>query len=357
MNHSFHPKNGQAIVGWTLTVVIIAALGFLGLKAKKFLLDPMVPASTDTFIVDVPPNSSFYAVRNTLEKEGLHIDPLSLKVWLKITNASQKLRVGEYQLQKNWSPYQILQGIISGKPLMRRFIVREGANIYDIKAEWAAIKPSWNQENIENILKSKTLLDKMEVPPPPLGLERTLEGFLFPETYSFQKYDSPRKIIEAMLEQFQQRALPLLKSHPWGQTAEGRYRLLTLASIVEKESGNVEEQPLVASVFWNRLTKRMKLQSDPTTIYGLLPNFDGNITKTHLLTPSPYNTYTLKELPVGPISNPGESAIKAVLNPATTDYLFFVSKNDGSHVFSSDYKTHDSYVNEFQRRRARQSKK
>jgi UPF0755 protein len=151
-----------------------------------------------------------------------------------------------------------------------------------------------------------------------------------------------------MLKQFETRALPILKSHPWGQTPEGRFRLLTLASVVEKESGMSAEQPLIASVFWNRLNKRMRLQSDPTIIYGLMPNFDGNIHKNQILAPTPYNTYTVPELPAGPIANPGESALLAVVHPAQSDYLFFVAKGDGSHIFAKDYRAHTNYVRQYQ---------
>lgn len=344
-------RKGTVHLGKVLGLFFIVTLIFGAVATFRFRSFSLLPASPGgaEFILDVPPDSNFYKIKQSLELQGIPIDPIAFKIWVRIHRADQRLRIGEYRLMKSWSPHRILNEVLSGKPILRRFIVREGANLYDIKNEWALVRPQWNQSNIENIFSDAELLKRMQVPRSSLGRKRTLEGFLFPETYSFQKYDSPRKIIEAMLDQFDKRALPLLKSHPLGQTEEGRYRLLILASMVEKESSIVEEQPLIASVFWNRLAKRMRMQSDPTTIYGLMPGFNGNITKANLLSPTPYNTYTLPELPVGPIANPGETAIRAVLQPATSDYLFFVSKNDGSHVFSSDYKTHSKYVDSYQR--------
>jgi UPF0755 protein len=138
----------------------------------------------------------------------------------------------------------------------------------------------------------------------------------------------------------------------WNQKLQelqlSKHQLLTLASIIEKESGKVDEQPLIASVFYNRLRSGMRLQSDPTVIYGI-PNFNGNITRADLDTPTPYNTYTIDGLPPGPICNPGLTAIQAALNPASTNYLYFVGNGQGRHVFSENLDDHNRAVNEFQR--------
>jgi UPF0755 protein len=128
---------------------------------------------------------------------------------------------------------------------------------------------------------------------------------------------------------------------------------VTLASIVEKETGVPEERPLIAAVFHNRLRRRMRLETDPTVIYGI-PNFDGNIKKKHLLDKSnPYNTYKIMGLPPGPIASPGIDALRAVLEPAESEYLYFVSRNDGTHHFSNSYREHVNAVNRYQKRRRR----
>lgn len=334
--------------------ILLVALVFCGAAYKYYNDFTNKPLSKESgeMIIDVPPQSNFFSVRSNLAEQGLVIDRFAFRVWAWAKGAEKKLRVGEYRIQKNWSAKRVMDELISGQALMHKIVIKEGHNIFDIGSAFqnTAFAQKGTEKNsggtYESLIRDPALMARMEVPQGPKP--RTLEGYLFPETYSYQKYDSPRKLVEAMLEQFQKRALPILSSHPWGETADGRYRLLILASMVEKESGVVEEQPIIAGVFWNRLKKKMKLQSDPTTIYALFPNFDGNLKRIHLTTPSDYNTYTLPELPYGPICNPGETALRAVVEPAQTDYFYFVGKGDGTHTFSVDYKTHNAAVKKFQ---------
>jgi UPF0755 protein len=182
-----------------------------------------------------------------------------------------------------------------------------------------------------------------------LGIQAdSLEGYLFPETYLFPRDTSTQDVIKAMAARF---------FKVWDKYADmarghelSRHQIITLASIVEKETGAPQERPMIAAVFLNRLKKKMRLETDPTVIYGI-PDFDGNLTKKHLQTPTPYNTYVIDGLPPGPIANPGEDSIKAVLQPANTDYLFFVSKNDGTHQFSRTLKEHNQAVSQYQKNR------
>jgi UPF0755 protein len=179
----------------------------------------------------------------------------------------------------------------------------------------------------------------------------SLEGFLFPDTYAFNRLQTPEEMLEQMLRRYRQVWAEIRKkNHLVKELSE--FQVITLASIIEKETGAAEERPLISSVFHNRLKKRMRLQSDPTTIYGIWEQYDGNIRKKDLLTFTPYNTYKVPALPAGPISNPGALAIEAALNPAASDYLFFVSKNDGRHVFTRSYGEHRSAVVDFQLNRA-----
>jgi UPF0755 protein len=183
-----------------------------------------------------------------------------------------------------------------------------------------------------------------------LGIENpTLEGYLFPDTYRFPRNLSAREIARELVDQF---------SAVW-QTIEPQARkrgmsmseVVTLASIVEKETGAAEERPVIAAVFLNRLDKRMRLETDPSVIYGI-EDFDGNLRKRHLTDRSnPYNTYRHKGLPPGPIASPGAGALRAVVEPAENEYLYFVSRNDGTHQFSRSYREHVNAVNRYQRRR------
>ena len=175
---------------------------------------------------------------------------------------------------------------------------------------------------------------------------KSLEGFLYPDTYFFPGQTDCRTVAEAMVDRFK-----TVFTEEWRNRAKALgmnvYEVVTLASIIEKETGDASERPVIASVFHNRLKKKMRLESDPTVIYGI-KNFDGNIRRIHLRTVTPYNTYQIKGLPAGPIANPGALAIKAALYPAETDYLFFVSKKDTTHYFSKTIKEHNRAVRKYQ---------
>jgi UPF0755 protein len=176
--------------------------------------------------------------------------------------------------------------------------------------------------------------------------EQTLEGYLYPETYSFTHYSGDRVILKTMVDKFKEvwnRDLKMMAD----QKNMSMHDVVTLGSIIEKETGAPEERPIISSVFHNRLKMGMKLQSDPTVIYGKKGD-KRNITKQDLLTPSPYNTYTLPGLPVGPIANPGKDSMMAAINPSDSRFLYFVSQNNGTHVFTSNYKDHQKAVTKYQ---------
>jgi UPF0755 protein len=177
----------------------------------------------------------------------------------------------------------------------------------------------------------------------------SLEGYLFPDTYQVTKFTNERKLLSAMVRKFESVWVQYEKE--LAPTKFTRNQLITLASIVEKETGAPEERPLISSVFYNRMQKGMMLQTDPTVLYGkmnLSNKLEGNISRSDLKTETIYNTYTIKGLPPGPISNPGIEAIKAALHPAQGEYLYFVSMNEGRHRFTKSYKDHLEAVRKFQ---------
>ena len=171
-----------------------------------------------------------------------------------------------------------------------------------------------------------------------------IEGYLYPDTYRFVPQSDAKTIIKTMVNVFKS------KTHniDFSQSHLNKHDVIILSSIVEKETGAGFERPMIAGVFLNRLKKRMRLQSDPTTIYGIYENYNGNLQKKHLQAKTEYNTYKISGLPKGPISNPGIEAINAVLNPADHQFLYFVSKKDGTHVFTKNYKDHQKAVKEWQ---------
>ena len=176
----------------------------------------------------------------------------------------------------------------------------------------------------------------------------TLEGFLFPDTYRFAEGVGPDTVVAAMVARFRAVTDPL--DAELSQRGLDLLDWVTLASVVEKETGAEEEKPVIAGVFTNRLGRRMRLESDPTVIYGLA-SFDGNLRRNDLRADTPYNTYTRRGLPIGPIANPGRTSLVAVLYPAEVPYLYFVSRNDGTHEFSITYDEHRAAVDRYQRRR------
>jgi UPF0755 protein len=174
----------------------------------------------------------------------------------------------------------------------------------------------------------------------------TFEGYLFPETYFFPKNTAAREVITAMVDRFRS-----VFTEAWKKRAAdiglSVHQVLTLASIIEKETGAPSERPIISSVFHNRLRRGMRLETDPTVIYGI-DDFDGNLTRKHLATPTPYNTYLISGLPPGPIASPGRAAIEAALYPADTAYLYFVSKKDGTHQFSKTFADHNRAILTYQ---------
>ena len=176
-----------------------------------------------------------------------------------------------------------------------------------------------------------------------------MEGYLFPATYLFRGLATEEEIVKTMFTVFKDTFTAEMEARA-GQLGLTRHELVTLASIIEKEGGPVEEMPMVSAVFHNRLKREMRLQSDPTVIYGL-EDFNGDLTREDLRTPGPYNTYRIDGLPPGPIANPGLAAMRAALFPADVGYLYFVSRNDGSHHFSESLREHNAAVRKYQKNR------
>jgi UPF0755 protein len=243
------------------------------------------------------------------------------------------------------TPNQILDRMIEGKVNLYKVTIPEGCTIKqvgDIFEKAGIIKKDAFIKTAEN--RDYALKKGIDA--------ETLEGYLFPDTYHFSKNASADQIVSRMLDRFRETFSP-----EWEQRAKALgfsiHEVVTLASLVEKETGVAEERPIISSVFHNRLRKKMRLETDPSVIYGI-KNFDGNITKKHLRTYSAYNTYLISGLPPGPISNPGAKALASALFPADTKYLFFVSKKDSTHHFSTNLRDHNRAVRKYQLRKRRQ---
>ena len=294
-------------------------------------------------LVDVAPGKTFYKLAEELEEENLIRSSLDMKILVRFFG-SPPLPKGEYELSSSQSLLSVFQDLKQGreKPFLVSF--PEGLNHYEMgellkSHNWPAsedfLKEVWNKKLIKKILNKKF---------------NSFEGYLFPDTYRLKKYMTAQALIELMTKIFLEvykafASLPMEKNFT-------QHQVVTFASLIEKETGQPKERPLIAGVFYNRLNLKMKLQTDPTILYALYlaRGFDikKNIRKKDILFPSPYNTYVIEALPPGPIANPGKESLQAVFLPEKSDFLYFVSKNDGSHKFSKSYKEHEKAVYKYQ---------
>jgi UPF0755 protein len=293
----------------------------------------------------VPPGSSAEAIARQLADLGLVRHPLVFRVLARMRGVHGQLKAGEYALSGPLSLEGILGTLTRGDVVRRDLTIPEGRSLDEIAALVAG-----------EGLRLQAFLDAAHDPAPVRDLDplaTDLEGYLFPDTYDLpQSPEAPRALVRRMTGRFRQVILPeLARVVERGLTVR---QVVTLASIVELETARPEERPRIAAVFLNRLEKGMPLQTDPSIIYALrrAGRWDGNIRKRDLDIDSPYNTYRRPGLPPGPLGSPGREAIRAVLEPALTKELYFVSRNDGTHEFSETLSQHNRAVDRYQRRRA-----
>jgi UPF0755 protein len=298
-------------------------------------------------IFAIAPGEGFDSLISRLQTDGLIKAPYKFKVWARLKGDDKKLKAGEYYLSASMTPNQILGVLVDGKSYLYHLTIPEGFNLEQIAAEVAA----------QGLGDKQTFLDLASDPKTASRYEITaqsLEGYLFPDTYLFPKGVPAATIIDKMVKRFIEQFPPEWHARA-RQMHMSVHEIVTLASIIEKETGDPAERPLISSVFHNRLKRKMRLESDPTVIYGI-KDFDGNIKRRHLNTRTPYNTYVIRGLPPGPIASPGRAAIEAALYPADTSFLFFVSKKDKTHHFSTNIREHNRAVRKYQLRRRRKPK-
>ena len=323
----------------SLFVAITLSMGFFGYQ----FLGEGTSSDTAEIIFDVLPGQSMVAVAQNLESQQLIKNAWLFTKYSRFIGAHSKLKRGEYSLNKAMTPDQVLSVIVSGKSVLRNLTVPEGKNIFDIaeifeKSGYGTKADFFKLVTDQDFILS-LLGEKLE----------SLEGYLFPDTYKVTKFDTQKEIIQQMVSHF----LAVYKElEPQAQQLNWpRNKLITFASIVEKETGLASDRKLVSSVFHNRLKMNMRLQTDPTVLYGkavLAGEMPTNITRTDLQTPSRYNSYTNYGLPPTPISNPGREAILAAVAPTESKFLYFVSRNDGTTAFSETLVQHNTAVQKFQ---------
>ena len=294
---------------------------------------------------EVKKSSSPMGIAHDLERLGIITNARMFYWYGRMTGKLNRFKAGDYRFMTNMKPDGVISVIMSGISYGYPITIPEGYTLEQIAMVIDRARPGAKQEFLSlcrdfQFISSFVTAGILSAAPP------TLEGFLFPETYLMTRKTPLSDLIHQMVRKYRSVMSPdrVQLAQSLGLT---EYQLVTLASIVERETGDPSERPLVASVFHNRLKKKMRLQSDPTVVYGL-KDYNGNITKKDLLTRHPYNTYVVPGLPVGPISNPGREALLATLSPAKTEYLYFVSHNNGTHEFTSTYGDHQRAVSKFQ---------
>ncbi len=345
------------VAGVGTVVLCLAALvagGVLYLTKERLLAFAIVPfkgEASDTVTVVIPKGAGPKQIAAILEDKGIIGDATLFYRWVRfVAHKQAALKAGEYQLSPSMSPEEITALLEVGKAPELRFTIPEGLRKQEVAAIIAAAGLS-TKAKLLHAMNEPEMIAAFGVPS--IGADGQnqvsggVEGYLFPDTYQFPKGTSAELIISRMRLRLEE----VIDDKMTARMAElgwNLHKTLTLAAIVEKETGAKHERPLISAVFHNRMQRGMKMQTDPTVIYGI-PNYDGNIRKDDLLRDHAYNTYVIKGLPPGPIAQPGLLAIKAALWPATSNDVFFVAKGDsGEHQFCPSLECHNAAVQKWQ---------
>ncbi len=346
LQHSPAPAAGIKKRGvlWALLLLVVVCVTGGGWLAS-YVFSPGPPGADETAIVSIPRGTSVRGISVILGEKGIIKEDFRFLVLAKWSGYGRRLQAGEFRLRTGMKPLEVLRELASARSIEYPITIPEGlraAEIAEIFGEYGLCNP----KSFINLVYDKAFIAKLGFAP-----VESLEGYLFPDTYHFTRdITGAEKIIPIMVKRFSDVWSEITAEIPDGvDTAPDLQQTVILASIVEKETGTPEERSLIAGVFRNRLNMGMRLQSDPTVIYGS-KKFSAPISKDDLLTATPYNTYTLPGLPIGPICSPGREALHAVLFPTPTDTLYFVSKNDGTHHFSKTLVEHNRAVEKYQRK-------
>ncbi len=315
-------------------LVLLIAAGFV---YRSLYSEPAAVADGEIF--EILPGSSLSTVAGELQQKGYIDSAFTFKLLARLRGVEGAIRVGEYDISSVPNAAELLERLVSGDTIQYRVTLVEGWTFQK------ALDEIWALEKISTELKDKNLQDISRL----LGFSQdNPEGMLFPDTYFFTKGESDLDLLKRAAARLQEVLDENWQSRLGALPFESPYEALILASIVEKESSINSERAHVSGVFVRRLESGMRLQSDPTVIYGMGDRYEGNITRTDLREETDYNTYRISGLPPTPIALAGLESIRATLNPLDSDYLYFVSRGDGSHQFSSTLEQHNQAVQEFQ---------
>lgn len=323
-----------------LVLVLFIVVIVVGAKVALQLYTNKTLGLNSPTIIMIDKGSSLTRVAQSLSEKGIIQYP---RLFVKVGQfyGYESIKYGEYELKPSETYMEVLKKIVSGDNYKYEITFIEGEHMYRYAEQLEASGLTTREKFLNLVRNQKFIMSLLGEALP------SLEGYLFPETYHFSKVDGVRVIVSTMVKNF----LEETKDINFQNTGLSRHETITLASIVEKETGAPFERPLISSVFHNRMKKRMRLQTDPTIIYGILDSTGKepkNIRKKDITARTSYNTYVISGLPPGPIGNPGIESIRAAIKPAESEFLYFVSQNDGTHKFTKSYKAHLKAVEKFQ---------
>ncbi len=313
-----------------------AAAGTITLWARQ----PIIDAEQPPVAFSIKPGSGVRAVSRQIAKAGVPVQPIMLEMLARVTDKSTKMKAGSYELKPGTTPFGLLDQLVRGELAQESVVVIEGWTFKQMRQAIAA-HPAIKHET--TALSEQALLEKINAD------YKKAEGLFFPDTYRFAKGSSDLQIYKLAHAQMMKKLNEVWAKRDPALPYKTPYDALIMASIVEKETGYRGERNMIAGVFVNRLRRGMLLQTDPTVIYGMGEQYQGNIRKRDLQTDTPYNTYVRAGLPPTPIALPGEESLHAAFNPAKTDALYFVSRGDGTSFFSKNLNDHNSAVDKYQR--------
>ena len=325
---------------WASGAAAALVLG-LGLAGGVGYLELQPPSDAEgEIVVEIPRGAALAGVANLLASAGVIRSALAFELLARVRGQAEALRAGEYAFTPNLRAREVLDRLAAGAVMTHRVVVPEGLRMEEVAARIEAAGLGSAAEFLR-VARDPATAAAFGLP------DANLEGYLFPETYELAKGVPASEIAHLMVDHF----LAVWREVEPRAAARGlsMHQVVVLASLVEKETAAAQERPLVAAVFLNRLQRGMRLETDPAVIYGIA-GFDGNLRRAHLVdVTNPYNTYQHAGLPPGPIASPGAAALRAVVDPAEADYLYFVARHDGTHQFSRSYGEHVRAVNRFQR--------
>ncbi|HZP49142.1 MAG TPA: endolytic transglycosylase MltG [Vicinamibacterales bacterium] len=325
-----------------LIVLLVAAAAGAGAWLYVRARQPYKGFAGDEQFVEIPQGAGSRTIGDRLVQGGVVRDQLTFRAALWLTGQGRRLKAGEYRFDRAMTPAEVIDKLARGDVFVLHLTFPEGLTSFEMAKifESHGLGPA---AAFVDAARDASLVRAIDPD------ATSLEGYLFPETYAVPRHTDAAKLVRLMVAQFERAWTPALRDAAAAQHLTP-HAAVTLASIVEKETAQPAERPTVAAVYENRLRIGMPLQCDPTVIYALelAGRYDGNIHKQDLAIESPYNTYRYPGLPPGPIASPGRAALEAAVHPAAADYLYFVSRNDGTHVFARTLDEHNRNVRKFQ---------